>query len=153
MQTGAPLDPGIQATTSSGNGLLRPLLASAQKLGVQYLLQHRFMALHRETPHAGRILGVAATHDGKSINVRALKAVVLATGGATSNINWRRMFDPRLTEEYCGVAGTPYSYQDASGEMRAAWPSARRCGEWSIKPASSVTASRSPDRSAANSAT
>ncbi len=117
VQTGAPLDPSIQTTTSSGNGLLRPLLASAQKLGVQYLMQHRFMALHRETPHAGRILGVAATHDGKSINVRALKAVVLATGGATSNINWRRMFDPRLTEEYCGVAGTPYSYQDASGEI------------------------------------
>jgi succinate dehydrogenase/fumarate reductase flavoprotein subunit len=117
VQTGAPLDPSIQATTSSGNGLLRPLLASAHKLGVQYLMQHRFMALHRESPHAGRILGVAATHDGKSLNVRALKAVVLATGGATSNINWRRMFDPRLTEEYCGVAGTPYSYQDASGEI------------------------------------
>jgi succinate dehydrogenase/fumarate reductase flavoprotein subunit len=117
VQTGAPLDPSIQTTTSSGNGLLRPLLASAHKLGVQYLMQHRLMALHRESPHAGRILGVAATHDGKSLNVRALKAVVLATGGATSNINWRRMFDPRLTEEYCGVAGTPYSYQDASGEI------------------------------------
>jgi hypothetical protein len=29
------------------------------------------------------------------------------------------MFDPRLTEEYCGVAGEPYSYQDASGELAA----------------------------------
>jgi hypothetical protein len=25
------------------------------------------------------------------------------------------MFDPRLTAEYCGVAGEPYSFQDASG--------------------------------------
>ena len=136
VQTGAPLDPSVQATTSSGNGLLRPLLASAHKLGVQYLLEHRFVALHREGPHAGRILGVAATHNGTSLNVRALKAVVLATGGATSNINWRRMFDPRLTEEYCGVAGTPYSYQDASGEIAglavgaSLWGMANQTGEF-----------------------
>jgi succinate dehydrogenase/fumarate reductase flavoprotein subunit len=136
VQTGAPLDPSIQTTTSSGNGLLQPLLASAHKLGVQYLLQHRLVALHRESPHAGRILGVAATHNGKGLNVRALKAVVLATGGATSNINWRRMFDPRLTEEYCGVAGTPYSFQDASGEIAgmavgaSLWGMANQTGEF-----------------------
>jgi hypothetical protein len=29
------------------------------------------------------------------------------------------MFDPRLTEEYCGVAGEPYTSQDASGELAA----------------------------------
>ena len=29
------------------------------------------------------------------------------------------MFDPRLTEEYCGVAGEPYRFQDASGELAA----------------------------------
>ena len=29
------------------------------------------------------------------------------------------MFDPRLTEEYCGLAGMPYSNQDASGEIAA----------------------------------
>ena len=29
------------------------------------------------------------------------------------------MFDPRLTEEYCGVAGMPWSDQDASGELAA----------------------------------
>ena len=27
------------------------------------------------------------------------------------------MFDPRLTEEYCGLAGMPWSDQDASGEL------------------------------------
>ena len=29
------------------------------------------------------------------------------------------MFDPRLTEEYCGLAGMPWSDQDASGELAA----------------------------------
>jgi hypothetical protein len=29
------------------------------------------------------------------------------------------MFDTRLTEEYCGLAGMPWSDQDASGELAA----------------------------------
>jgi len=119
VQTGKPVDPSLALTTGSGNGLLQPLLAAAHKVGVQYLLEHRMVSLHREAPHAGRVLGVAVDHNGKMLHVRARKGVILATGGATSNVNYRRMFDPRLTEEYCGVAGTPYSYQDASGELAA----------------------------------
>ena len=41
------------------------------------------------------------------MNIRARKAVIIATGGHTGNVNFRRMFDPRLTEEYCGLAGMP----------------------------------------------
>lgn len=119
VQTGRPVDPSQALTTGSGNGLLAPLLAAAHQAGVQYLLGHKMTALHRESPHAGRVIGVAAEHDGATVHVRARKGVILATGGATSNVEWRRMFDPRLTEEYCGVAGTPYSYQDGSGEMAA----------------------------------
>ena len=47
------------------------------------------------------------------------KAVIIATGGSSGNVNFRRMFDPRLTEEYCGLAGMPWSDQDASGELAA----------------------------------
>ena len=39
--------------------------------------------------------------------------------GRSGNVNFRRMFDPRLTEEYCGLAGMPWSDQDASGELAA----------------------------------
>jgi hypothetical protein len=52
------------------------------------------------------------------ISIRASKGVLLATGGSTSNVNFRRMFDPRLTEVY-QVAGEPYTFQDASGELAA----------------------------------
>ena len=45
--------------------------------------------------------------------------MVIATGGSSGNVNFRRMFDPRLTEEYCGIAGMPWSDQDASGELAA----------------------------------
>ena len=85
VQTGEPVDPS-RADQSSGNGLWQPLLAAAHKAGVKYLLGHRMTALHRESPHAGRVVGVAATHDGKTVHVRARKAVILATGGATSNV-------------------------------------------------------------------
>jgi hypothetical protein len=117
FQTGRPVAADRQATTSSGIGLVRPLEATARKLGVQILLQHRMTSLIRENPTSGRVIGITATHEGKTLRIRAGKGVIIATGGSTSNVNFRRMFDPRLTEEYCGVAGEPYSFQDASGEL------------------------------------
>jgi hypothetical protein len=51
-----------------------------------------------------------------SMALRARKAVIVATGGSTSHVEFRRMFDPRLTAEI-QVGGEPYSYQDASGEL------------------------------------
>jgi hypothetical protein len=75
------------------------------------------IAIHREAPHAGAVLGIAVDNNGTLVNIRARKAVVIGTGGSTTNVNFRRMFDPRLTEEYCGVAGQPWSDQDASGEI------------------------------------
>ena len=119
VQTGKPADPAVQATTSSGNGLMRPLEVAARHAGVEILLRHRMVALHREAPNAGRVLGVAVQTDTSTFNIRARKAVFIATGGSTGNVNFRRMFDPRLTEEYCGLAGMPWSDQDASGEMAA----------------------------------
>ena len=108
-----------QATRSSGNGLMRPLEVAAHKAGVEILLRHRMIAIHREAPNAGRVLGVAVDHDGTRLDIRAHKAVIVGTGGHTGNVNFRRMFDPRLTEEYCGLAGMPWSDQDASGELAA----------------------------------
>jgi succinate dehydrogenase/fumarate reductase flavoprotein subunit len=116
VQTGRPADPAVRATMSSGNGMMRPLEAAAAKAGVEILLRHRMVALHRD---AGRVVGIAVTHDGATLNIRARKAVIIATGGSAGNVNFRRMFDPRLTEEYCGLAGMPWSDQDASGELAA----------------------------------
>ena len=117
MQTGKPADPSQAATMSSGVGLVRPLEAAARKANVQILLKHKMASLIRQAPTSGRILGLTAMSEGKAVNLRARKAVVLATGGSSSNVNFRRMFDVRLTEEYNGVAGEPYSFQDGSGEL------------------------------------
>jgi succinate dehydrogenase/fumarate reductase flavoprotein subunit len=74
-------------------------------------------AIHREAPNSGRVLGITVSNNGRNMNIRARKAVVIATGGVTGNVNFRRMFDPRLTDEYNGIAGMPWSNQDASGEI------------------------------------
>jgi succinate dehydrogenase/fumarate reductase flavoprotein subunit len=117
VQTGKPANPIIQKTFSSGNGLMRPLEVAAKKAGVQILLEHRMSRIYRQTPNSGPVLGVAVDNKGTMLNIRAHKAVIIGTGGSTGNVNFRRMFDPRLTEEYCGLAGMPWSDQDASGEL------------------------------------
>jgi succinate dehydrogenase/fumarate reductase flavoprotein subunit len=119
VQTGRPADSTIQATTSTGNGLMRPLEVAAKRAGVQILLEHKMTSIYRETPNSGRVLGIAVDNKGTKLNIRARKAVIIATGGSTGNVNFRRMFDPRLTEEYCGLSGMPWSDQDASGEIAA----------------------------------
>lgn len=119
VQTGAPEPPETAATRSTGNGLMRPLEVAAKQAGIPILLEHRMTAIHREAQGMGRVLGIQVNHKGKVFSIRARKAVVIATGGHTGNVNFRRMFDPRLTEEYCGLAGMPWSDQDASGEIAA----------------------------------
>src|ERR1043166_3806990 len=95
----------------------------------------------REGEKRGRVIGVTAQYsprvmpgqsaplksfrsDGNlestkpEMKIRAKKAVIIATGGMTSNVNFRRMFDPPLTAVLT-VAGEPYSFQDGSGELAA----------------------------------
>jgi succinate dehydrogenase/fumarate reductase flavoprotein subunit len=116
VHTGGPANP-EDDEIRAGAGLMRPLHAAALQAGVEVLLEHRMTAIHRETARGGRVLGIAVDHNGEIHNIRAHKSVIIATGGSTGNVNFRRMFDPRLTEEYCGLAGMPWSDQDASGEI------------------------------------
>ena len=73
VQTNAQADPSVRATMSSGNGLIRPLEASAAKKGVKVLLEHKMVALHRDHPKSGRVLGIAADNKGKRVNIRATR--------------------------------------------------------------------------------
>jgi hypothetical protein len=117
--TEEPADPEVQKTRSSGNGLMRSLELAAKEAGVEILLEHRMTSIHRQTPNSGPVLGIAVDHGGARLNIRALRAVIIGTGGSTGNVNFRRRFDPHLTEEYCGLARMPWSDQDASGELAA----------------------------------
>ncbi len=126
---------------AGGTNLMRPLEASARKKGVRFLLNYHMDVIIREHPNAGRVLGIQASYsptilpgattplksfrsDGNidmnagTVTVRARKAVIIGTGGNTGNVNFRRMFDVRLTEEFSLAAGE-FSPQDASGELAA----------------------------------
>ena len=118
FQTGKAQPPEKGPITSSGIGLVRPLEAAARKLGVRILLNHKMTSLIRDGATNGRVIGLTCTHEERELDIRARKAVILGTGGSTSNVNFRRIFDPRLTEEY-STAGEPFSPQDASGEIAA----------------------------------
>ena len=102
----------------NGSGIVRALEASARQKGARILLEHRMTSLVREKPKAGAVQGVVVEHKGKTLRIRARKGVILATGGHTGNVNFRRMFDPRLTEEY-QQACQPWVTQNADGELAA----------------------------------
>ena len=104
--------------TRRGSGLVRALEKSARAKGAKILLKHKMTSIVRESPTSGRVVGITATTDGRTVRIEAKKGVLIATGGHTSNVNFRRMFDPRRTEEY-QVAGEPYSRQTGDGEIAA----------------------------------
>lgn len=103
---------------SPGSGVVRPLERSARAKGVEFLLRHKLTKIIREGPSSGRVLGITATFEGREVNIQARKGVILATGGHSTNVDFRRAWDPRLTEEY-QVAGVPWSFQNGDGEMLA----------------------------------
>ncbi len=100
----------------NGSGLVRRLEESARKAGVQFLLKHSMTSIIRENPRSGRVLGITARFNGKDINVQGKKGVYVGTGGNPGNVNFRRTFDPRLTEEY-QQACAPYARQSGDAEV------------------------------------
>ena len=100
----------------NGSGLVRRLEQSARRKGVQILLRHEMKSIIRE--QGGKVVGIAVASPGGNLNIEAKRGVIIATGGHTGNVNFRRTFDPRLTEEY-QQACMPYAYQGAKGELAA----------------------------------
>jgi urocanate reductase len=103
---------------AEGSGLMRGLEKTARQKGVTFLLRHRLTRVMRESPSSGRVTGIAAETDGREVRIGARRGVILATGGHSSNVGFRRVFDPRLTAEY-QTAGEPWTAQNADGEMAA----------------------------------
>jgi hypothetical protein len=108
-----------------GTGLIRPLERSARRKGVEILLQHRMTGIVRERPDAGPVIGITADAVdrwnkplGPSLRIRARRGIIVATGGHSGNVNFRRMYDPRLTEEY-QVWADAVTTKDGDGEIAA----------------------------------
>jgi len=102
----------------NGSGLVRRLEASARKKGAQIFLRHKMTKIIREQDNSRRVIGITAMNGSNAVNIQAKKGVIIASGGHTGNVNFRRTFDPRLTEEY-QQACEPWVHQGADGELAA----------------------------------
>ena len=132
----------ITGRKNNGIGVTRPLEKSLRDAGVPFLMNYHMDTIIREGGNNGRVQGVIASYtptilpgeteplkgffsEGNidctkdNISVKANKAVIICTGGSIGNLNFRTMFDPRLGPEFDGLAGMPFSDQDASGELAA----------------------------------
>ena len=110
--------PGI---VGAGACLSRCMEYSAREKGVRFMLNRGMTELIREEPFSGRVIGVRASYTPRfdpetgerlesfwqngniderrdTINIRARKAVILASGGHSGNPQFRSMFYPAMRE-------------------------------------------------------
>jgi len=112
----------------NGVALARPLEFSMREKGVHVMLNRHFDDLIREEPFAGRVVGIRASYTPRihpesgqrlesfwqngniderrpSVNIRARKAVVLASGGHAGNPEIRSMFYGAMREPAFPTSG------------------------------------------------
>jgi hypothetical protein len=108
-----------------GPGFVRPLAKTARDMGIEILLQQQMTKIHRESPTSGRVIGISIIEvddnhqqKTKTMNIRAKKGVIVATGGSAGNPIFRTMFDVRLTPEY-QAENSEWTQRTADGEIAA----------------------------------
>lgn len=129
-------------TKAAGIGISRPLEQTLREEGAEFLLNYHMDKIYREGIFDGRVTGIQASYtptilpgesdplesemskgnieeNKETVNIKAEKAVIVCTGGSTGSVEFRTMLDPRLEEYMDGLAGMPFSNQDASGEYAA----------------------------------
>jgi 3-oxosteroid 1-dehydrogenase len=77
----SPVD--SSGTPGAGSELIKQMKAAADKRAIPLLVSHRVARLIMNG--AGEVVGVEADNDGKTVTVRARKAVVFGSGGFTHN--------------------------------------------------------------------
>jgi succinate dehydrogenase/fumarate reductase flavoprotein subunit len=108
---------GGKPSASGGLGLMLMLFKAADKRGVTTLLKHKMTRLIRANP-SGPVLGVEVSNDGRMLNIKAKRAVILATGGFMANPQMCMAEDPRLTPDI-HASGLPYVNCFGEGHIAA----------------------------------
>jgi flavocytochrome c len=105
-----------------GAGIIKPAVAELKKLNVKIETGRKLEKIILN-PDGSRVLGITVRDkyvfgdekSGKSINIKAQKAVILATGGFGADLTMRMQQDPRLNETFDTT-----NHKGATGEaMRA----------------------------------
>lgn len=86
---------------SGGLAEITVLLREVNRLGIPILLQHRMTRIHR-LDRNGPVVGVEVSTPTGTINIKARKGVVLATGGWVDNAQMCKEWDPRIVDDTPG---------------------------------------------------
>ncbi len=94
-----------QTTVACGAGITQPLIEHCKKLGVKLVNRTKFDSLIFDDK--GKVVGLRMHQgfyfgygkEGKPVNVRAKRGVLMATGGFSQDIGLRQAQDPTLTSE------------------------------------------------------
>jgi hypothetical protein len=136
-------------TVSGGVALSRPLEFAAREKGVEFMLHRSFDELVREEPFSGRILGITAYYSPRqhpetgelmqsywqngnvderreTVNIRARRGVILASGGLAGNPEVRSMFYPAFREPAFPTSGL--ALQGPQGQDASALKAGLRVG-------------------------
>jgi len=115
--------PNEVTTPARGSGFVRPLEKTARQMGIEILLQHQMTKIHREEHLSGPATGITTIEvddrhqqKTKTVNIKARKGIIVATGGSAGNPVFRTMFDVRLTEEY-QAENSEWTLRTADGEI------------------------------------
>lgn len=82
-----------------GRGYTDSLKKIAEKRGAKIVLNSPITWIWRRDEYS-EVLGVEVTRRGRKTNIRALRAVVLASGGFGADVKMRAQFNPRITADY-----------------------------------------------------
>ncbi len=108
---------GGQGTPNSGIAWTQVMHKKVQSLGIPILLKHRMTRLYRDG--TGPVVGIEVKNETGTVNIKARRGVVLATGGWTDNPRMCAAWDPRIvgpdTYGDGGIAGQA-AYIESSGD-------------------------------------
>ena len=87
------------ANGGRGAAIINVMKKHVNERKIPILKEHKLTGLFREKPLNGSVCGVEVDYRGKTLKVKADKAVILATGGFAASPEMRSRFDPRLTPD------------------------------------------------------
>jgi succinate dehydrogenase/fumarate reductase flavoprotein subunit len=100
---------------AGGAGLCWPIYDTAVDNGAEFMLNCKMTRIIRDGgERAGRVVGIEAELEGKTVTFKGNKAVFLGTGSWNGSPRLKQFFLPWLAK-YPHVSGEPYVWNDGSG--------------------------------------
>jgi flavocytochrome c len=87
------------ANNGKGAAIIAALKVQAEKRKIPILLEYKLTGVVREKQLTGVVQGVEVEHRGRKLYIKGKKAVVLATGGFSANVQMRSRYEPQLDAE------------------------------------------------------